>query len=149
MKISFSPTPTLKKIKNWGTLTACVAFLLGRHSFLFYLLENQHVHSQKPSCLGVIFISNHLQLGCYPTYKHGVFIWKKRKLIDGKRELTPHVVTPPNANIYWLPMCGLGIRAKWLVDILIPRSLGLDPFGTFLVTPVFIIVIIAHEYMAS
>jgi hypothetical protein len=70
-------------------------------------LENQHVHSQKPSCLGVIFISNHLQLGCYPTYKHGVLVWKKRQLIDGEREPTAHVVTPPNANIDWLPMCGI------------------------------------------
>jgi hypothetical protein len=46
MKISFSPTPTLKEIKNWGTLTACRTFLLGRSSFLKNLLENQHVHSQ-------------------------------------------------------------------------------------------------------
>jgi len=107
MKISFSPTPSLKEIKKCGTLITCGAFLLGRHSFLFYLLENQRVHSQKPSCLRVMFISNHLQLGCYPTYKHGVLIWKKRKLIDGKREPTPHVATPPNANIYWPPMCGI------------------------------------------
>jgi hypothetical protein len=78
MKISFSPTPTLKEINNWGTLTACRAFLLGRSSFLFYFLENQHVHSQKPSCLRGIFIFNHLQLGCYPAYKHGVLIWKKK-----------------------------------------------------------------------
>jgi hypothetical protein len=27
MKISFSPTPTLKEIKNWSTLIACRAFL--------------------------------------------------------------------------------------------------------------------------
>jgi len=79
MKISFSPTLTLKEIKNWGTLTTCRAFLLGRSSFLFLFLENQHVHSQKPSCLKITFISNHLQLGCYPTYKHGVLIWKKKK----------------------------------------------------------------------
>jgi hypothetical protein len=105
IKISFSPTPTLKEKLNWGTLTTCKAFLLGRNSLLFYFLENQHVHSHKSSSLGVIFISNHLQLSYYPTYKHGVLIWKKKKLIDGKREPTPHVVTPPNANIYWLPMC--------------------------------------------
>jgi hypothetical protein len=74
MKISFSPTLTLKEIKNWGILIACRAFLLSRRSFLFYLLENQHVHSQKPSCLGIIFISNHLKLGYYPTYKHGVLV---------------------------------------------------------------------------
>jgi hypothetical protein len=110
MKISFSPTPTPKEIKNWGTLTACRAFLLSRSSFIF--LGNQHVHSQKPSCLRVIFISNHLQLGCYRTYKHGVFIWKKKKLIDAKREHTPHVVTPPNANMYWLPMCGI-VLVSW------------------------------------
>ncbi len=47
-----------------------------------------------------MFISNHLQLGCYPTYQHVVLIWQKKKLINGKREPTPHVVTPPNANIY-------------------------------------------------
>ncbi len=69
MKISYSPTPTLKEIKNWGTLTTCKTFLLSRSGFLFYFLKNQHVHSQKPSCLGVIFISNHLQLGYYPNYK--------------------------------------------------------------------------------
>jgi hypothetical protein len=112
MKISFSPTATLKEIKHWGTLTTCKAFLLGRRSFLFYLLENQHVHSQKPSCLGVIFISNHLQLGCYPIYKHGVLIWKKRKLIDGKKEPTPNVVTPIDANIYWLSMCSI-VLVSW------------------------------------
>jgi hypothetical protein len=111
-KISFSPNPTLNKNKNWGTLTSCRAFLLGRSGFFFYFFENQHVHSQKPNCLGVIFISNHLQLGFYPTYKHGVLIWKKKKLIDGKREPTPHVVTPPNANIYWLPMCGI-VLVSW------------------------------------
>jgi len=111
-KISFSPNPTLNKNKNWGTLTSCRAFLLGRSGFFFYFLENQHVHSQKPNCLGVIFISNHLQLGFYPTYKHGVLIWKKKKLIDGKREPTPHVVTPPNVNIYWLPMCGI-VLVSW------------------------------------
>jgi hypothetical protein len=124
MKISFSPTPTLKEIKNWSTLTTCGAFLLGRHSFLFYLLENQHVHSQKPSCLGVIFISNHLQLDCYPTYKHGVLIWKKRKLIDGKREPTPHVATSPNANIYWLPMCGI-VLFSWHKYTKVIRSTSL------------------------
>jgi hypothetical protein len=36
-----------------------------------------------------------------------MLIWKKRKLIDGKREPTPHVVTLPNANIYWIPMRGI------------------------------------------
>ncbi len=112
MKISFSLTLTLNEIKIWGTLTTCRAFLLGKHSFLFYLLENQHVHSQKPSCLGVIFISNHLQLGCYPLINMGVLICKKRKLINGKREPTPHVVTPPNTYIYWLPMCGI-VLVSW------------------------------------
>jgi hypothetical protein len=146
MKISFSPTPTLKKKKNWGTLTTCKAFLIGRNNFLFYFLENQYVHSQKLSCLSLIFISNHLQLGWYPIYKHGVLIWKKKKLIDGKREPIPHVVTRPMPISIGFP-CGV---LFWLIGIIIPRSLGLDPFGMFLVSPTDTnFYYIPHEYMAS
>jgi hypothetical protein len=85
----------------------------GRISPLFILFIGKPACSfKKPSCLRVIFISNHLQLGYYPTYKHGVLVWKKRQLIDGKREPTAHVVTSPNANIYWLPMCDI-VLVSW------------------------------------
>jgi hypothetical protein len=54
MKISFSPTPTLKEIKNRGTLTTCRAFLLGKSSFFFLIIG-------KPACLSTktkLFRSN-------------------------------------------------------------------------------------------